>query len=332
MRIHRSYFILLLLFSCLLTLPSDAFCRDGDPDARGRIDQVTNTLYEIVVEGKTSNGPLWLGCTVIHKSGREQDLEAKHSGKCLIFCSGDFREKFKMPASLTSGEISLDYVVALWRWKVEQSECHKGRNGGPCEWCRRNGYHLEDRVDIGRGTWTLSLEKETTDRNDLREGQRDAERSESRKQSEYEQRQTSSKTKTTTERNQSISRSRPTSFSDITVEDIMSASLSSRNINGSDNSSNRIPRGTILVYRTSEGRYGKLQIRKYDYNLTIRWTTYDRNGRVHSTGSNLVIRGTWSCDLDEGIESNTSADFWWQQETSRERYLTPKNGAKFVVW
>lgn len=54
---------------------------------------------------------------------------------------------------------------------------------------------------------------------------------------------------------------------------------------------------------------------------------------VYSTGLNTV-HGTWCFDLDEGNEvscSSGTVDFWWEQVTSVERYLVPKNGARFTV-
>ena len=51
---------------------------------------------------------------------------------------------------------------------------------------------------------------------------------------------------------------------------------------------------------------------------------------VHSNGR-LIIRGTWSCDLDSGAETSTGADFFWEQATGVKRYLVPKNGAGFFV-
>jgi len=54
---------------------------------------------------------------------------------------------------------------------------------------------------------------------------------------------------------------------------------------------------------------------------------------VYSQGQ-VTIRGTWSCDLDLGNETyhtDPSRDFFWEQVTSVERYITPKNGAKFHV-
>ena len=51
----------------------------------------------------------------------------------------------------------------------------------------------------------------------------------------------------------------------------------------------------------------------------------------YSEGQLLVIHGTWMCDLDLGIETQEGADFWWQQKTDIERYLTPKNDAVFSI-
>ncbi len=38
--------------------------------------------------------------------------------------------------------------------------------------------------------------------------------------------------------------------------------------------SRRLPQGTVIAYRTNEGRYGKLRVEEYGQDLTIRWTTY----------------------------------------------------------
>lgn len=53
---------------------------------------------------------------------------------------------------------------------------------------------------------------------------------------------------------------------------------------------------------------------------------------VYSSGQ-LVIRGTWTCDLDLGIEggSGSNTDFWWQQVNNTERYIVPRNNATFSV-
>ena len=52
--------------------------------------------------------------------------------------------------------------------------------------------------------------------------------------------------------------------------------------------------------------------------------------QVHSEGR-LVIRGTYSCDLDTGTEREKGADFFWEQQAATIRFLTPENGAGFYV-
>ncbi len=51
---------------------------------------------------------------------------------------------------------------------------------------------------------------------------------------------------------------------------------------------------------------------------------------IFSSGE-LMVRGTWHCDLDAGAETDHAADFWWQEETSVKRSLTPEDGAEFYV-
>ncbi|MCK5137732.1 MAG: hypothetical protein KAR19_18245 [Bacteroidales bacterium] len=123
-------------------------------------------------------------------------------------------------------------------------------------------------------------------------------------------------------------------FDDIHLYHILSVQLSTASIDGSDNLNRKILVGTIILFRTNEGRYGKLRIQEIDYNLTLNWVTYNIDGTVHTSGENLIIHGTWSADLDEGLETNwtDSNDFWWEMVTSEERYLTPRNGAEFYLY
>jgi len=102
-------------------------------------------------------------------------------------------------------------------------------------------------------------------------------------------------------------------------------------INGSPNARNQIPAGTVLTYQTASGNLGKMQILKYGYNLRVRWVTYGPSGNVVSRGKNLLIRGTYTYNLDRGVQANNSADLWWEQVTTTTRYLVAMNGASFSI-
>lgn len=77
-----------------------------------------------------------------------------------------------------------------------------------------------------------------------------------------------------------------------------------------------------------------------DYNKTL---SSDKFGIAQDSGEisnptqskyssgQLIVHGTWSCDLDLGVEGDDGRDFWWRQVTEIERYLTPKNNAVFSV-
>ena len=73
-------------------------------------------------------------------------------------------------------------------------------------------------------------------------------------------------------------------------------------IDGSDTPENQLTPGTILVYRTSDGNYGKLQVIEYGYNLLVRWQTYKPNGQKLKSADRMLIKGTWTYDLDFGTE------------------------------
>jgi hypothetical protein len=126
------------------------------------------------------------------------------------------------------------------------------------------------------------------------------------------------------------------SYDDTMAADItaMENQMSTGKIDASDG--NDFMPGTYFIYKTNLGRYGKFIVEKLDKNdnnkLTIGWVTYNANGSVYSSGSGLEIRGTWSCDLDEGNETiGIEQDWAWVMATATTRYLLPQNGAKFKL-
>lgn len=52
--------------------------------------------------------------------------------------------------------------------------------------------------------------------------------------------------------------------------------------------------------------------------------------RTHRTGA-LDIPQTYMADLDKGRVATAGADIWFQAKTARDRYITPRNGAKIGV-
>ncbi|NOR26955.1 MAG: OmpA family protein [Lutibacter sp.] len=76
------------------------------------------------------------------------------------------------------------------------------------------------------------------------------------------------------------------------------------NIPISNNSGIVNGKGTIMLFATSDGNLGKMEVLDVDENnnhkLSIKYVTYNYNGSVHSQSNHLEIQGTYTCDLDKG--------------------------------
>ena len=120
----------------------------------------------------------------------------------------------------------------------------------------------------------------------------------------------------------------PAGYDAITLNEIKSSQFATAPIRVSKDSE-----GTILLYKTNRGMYGKLLIRKYScYKqpltvLTINFTTYRSNGRVYKRGSNLVVSAQ-GCDLDTGRKTaGKNIDF-----KCVANLAMPANGARFALY
>ena len=124
-------------------------------------------------------------------------------------------------------------------------------------------------------------------------------------------------------------------YTNLTRDNIvaMEGGMSTTSIDASDG--NEFMPGTYFIYKTDEDRFGRFMVENYElaenHRLTIKWVTYKSDGHVYSFGRGLVIRGTWSYDLDEGLETTTGRDWNWNLQTSTTRRLVPYNGAKFKL-
>ena len=90
-------------------------------------------------------------------------------------------------------------------------------------------------------------------------------------------------------------------------------------------------RAAVLFMKTSRGRFAVTEAYA-GYNLMLRnLRVYNPDGSVHLERENLVVRGTYLCDLDRGRESRTDADFWWQAVRPGVNNLVPRNGASAAI-
>jgi hypothetical protein len=132
---------------------SDAFARKGNANGNGKIDWAEAYQKQVRVQGVVSeDGPMYLGCSIYLMDAPRIDMEPVqvlgHYDKDNKYI-GDWYVAFSPPAPYAEAyqKDSIDHIwVALWRWKVPVNECHAGVNGGPCEWCKLHGYHLEGLV------------------------------------------------------------------------------------------------------------------------------------------------------------------------------------------
>ena len=121
-------------------------------------------------------------------------------------------------------------------------------------------------------------------------------------------------------------------FDSITVTEIKSTLLSSSPINASNSNANLLPAGTAVLYRTNEGRCGKLAILENGEYLRFKWITYNVDGTIRNQGNNQSVKLTQYYDLDFGTIDENSSDFLFLKVNEIERYLTPTDNAQFMIY
>jgi hypothetical protein len=135
-----------LLISSLLTITvvSAALAfggRSGDGDAKGMISELAVSHSMTTVSGRTENGKLWLGYTVYWKDNFEKDYPPM-----------EVKKTFTKTLTYQLRPQGVNKVtVCLWNYKVSKDKCAEERGGTPCIYCRKNGFHMEGRVDCRSG-------------------------------------------------------------------------------------------------------------------------------------------------------------------------------------
>lgn len=66
--------------------------------------------------------------------------------------------------------------------------------------------------------------------------------------------------------------------------------------------------------------------------LITRLVVYNPAGCIIETASNLLIHASFSCDVDNALETKVGADFWWHKESATATFLESQNAAAFHLW
>jgi len=131
----------------------------------------------------------------------------------------------------------------------------------------------------------------------------------------------------------------PANFSEIKLSDIVAkeSKMSSAIITGTTEAGIQLTPGIVLVYKTSENHYGKLQVVSIDlsnYTIVFKGANFNSDGSVNNSTSNFLVNATYEADIDlftTGGEASFK-DFHWRKLTSTNANLEPKNGAKFYKY
>lgn len=117
----------------------------------------------------------------------------------------------------------------------------------------------------------------------------------------------------------------------------LDSELSDDDILATDASGIVLPAGSVILYSTRSGLYGKLRVESIEPSLNNKLTmdavTYASDGTVQAGAEDLEIRGTYNADLETATEVGLGdpRDFHWQR-ASDDTHLSPKDGARFAVY
>lgn len=116
--------------------------KSGDKNASGRITDLKVWAAGASVKGITEDGSLWLAYTVYWSDGYERDYTP-------IKVKGAFSKSLTFQARPQGLD---EVIVCLWRYKVSKSRCAKDNGGTACQYCQKNGIHMEGRIDRKTGS------------------------------------------------------------------------------------------------------------------------------------------------------------------------------------
>lgn len=99
-----------------------------------KLDAKGKRPAKLVVDGQVAKAA-WLGVSFYPYGTQNVLQDGKH--EVLQIPVGRFEHVFTIADRLLGGGVE----AALWERKVMSANC-----SGPCEWCKKNGYHLENQI------------------------------------------------------------------------------------------------------------------------------------------------------------------------------------------
>lgn len=99
-----------------------------------KLDSQGRQPEHAVVQGRVDR-PAWLGVSFYPYGTQNVLQDGTH--QVLQVPVGRFEHTFQVADRFVGGGAE----AALWEKKVPAAQC-----SGPCEWCKKNGYHLENQI------------------------------------------------------------------------------------------------------------------------------------------------------------------------------------------
>ena len=134
----------------------------------------------------------------------------------------------------------------------------------------------------------------------------------------------------------------PANFAEIKLIDIKAKNnlMLATNILTTDGTGILWSAGTVVVFKTSTSTYGKFEVLSINPALNnalkLNVVLFNADGTIKSATNNLVIRGTYGCNLDIPAEDGVGlqSDFKWNRfgANSVNTSLDPLNGAVFLKY
>lgn len=127
-----------------------------------------------------------------------------------------------------------------------------------------------------------------------------------------------------------------TLFEQVERKEVFRTDLRKTRIPASPSGENLLKAGSILLFESRNGNYGKIQIRGNDAILTMRWKNWRSDGSIMTESDYLETRPGFQYDMEQGREvdilEQCIGDFLMAEPNANERWLEPSCGATFVVY